>query len=95
MMFPVERVLTGPWIPGAVMVALASGLTVSAAAQDAVPKRCTGCHTESAIVERVAKIPADQRRAKIEAFLANHYTPDATERAAIVRALADKAASRP
>lgn len=64
-------------------------------AQDAMPKRCTGCHTENVVLERVAKIPAQDRRAKVEAFLANHHTPDAAERAAIAKALAEKAAKKP
>lgn len=82
-------------ILGGSVIALAPNLAPSAFAQDAMPKRCTGCHTESAVVERVAKIPAQQRRTKIEAFLANHHMPDAAERASIARALADKAGKKP
>ena len=46
-------------------------------------------------MERVAKMPAQERRTKLEAFLANHFTPDAAERAAIAAALSEKASKKP
>jgi hypothetical protein len=95
MMMPHARYRTGMSILGFLLFTLAPGFTAPAMAQDAMPKRCTGCHTESSVVERVAKIPAQERRAKLEAFLANHHTPDAAERAAIARALAENAGTKP
>jgi hypothetical protein len=64
-------------------------------AADAMPQRCSKCHTEATVVERVAKMPAQERRTKLEAFLANHFTPDPAERAAIAAALSEKASMKP
>ena len=66
----------------------------SAVAADGVPDRCTKCHTEAQIVEKAAKMPADERAKNLDAFLTNHYTPDTVERAAIVAALKAKAEKR-
>lgn len=73
----------------------AFAIATPSVAADAVPQRCSKCHTEATLVERVAKMPAQERRTKLEAFLANHFTPDAAERAAIAAALSEKASKKP
>lgn len=73
---------------------VATIVVTPAIAADGVPDRCTKCHTEAKIVEKVTKMPANERARKLEAFLTKHYAPDSTERAAIVAALKAMAEKR-
>lgn len=63
-------------------------------AADALPERCLKCHTEAAILAKVAKIEAENREKKLDFFLTKHYAADAAERAAIVAALKAMAEKR-
>lgn len=73
--------------------ALASALLIVAGggqnvfAEDRLPVRCTKCHTEKVMLDRVAKIPPVERDSRLDLFLTKHFVPKAAERKAIISVL--------
>jgi mono/diheme cytochrome c family protein len=76
----------------AALVALAAG-NVEVRAQEPASgealfrQKCTVCHPAQRAMEGVAKLPAADRAARLEKFLASHFAPDAAQRKAIAEYL--------
>jgi mono/diheme cytochrome c family protein len=69
-------------IPSLALIVPAAAAATDGAA--AFKQRCSKCHTARSMRAAVAKKPAAERAANLDRFLADHYAPDAAERAAIV-----------
>lgn len=84
--FP-AAVLRLAWVTAMLVSAIAFS---PARAADALPAQCLQCHPETLVLERVSKMPADQRAVRLEAFLPKHYAPDEAQRRAIIAELMAK-----
>lgn len=74
-------------VPALALAALAPPTAAAPDGAEAFKTRCAKCHTARSTRAAVAKMPASERAAHLERFLAEHYAPDAGERRAIAEYL--------
>lgn len=74
-------------IPALALAALAQPASAAPDGGEAFKARCAKCHTVRSMRAAVARMPASERAANLERFLADHYAPDPAERKAIAEYL--------
>lgn len=74
-------------VPALALAGLAQPAWAAPEGAEAFKARCAKCHTARSMRAAVAKMPAAERAAQLDRFLAEHYAPDPAERKAIAEYL--------